>query len=159
MENQESQELWQIGEVARQAGTTVRTVRYYMEEGFIEPAARSAGGFYLFYPGTADTVFFVQKLRNAGFALKEIKALYDARKNGATGHEASSRVLAILKEQKRVVEQKIAAYQKLDTEIQEALDLVRNCQECPRVPTRETCRKCSVLASRKKLPLPVQAII
>ncbi|MBS0014069.1 MAG: MerR family DNA-binding protein, partial [Desulfobacterales bacterium] len=104
-------------------------------------------------------VFFVQKLRDAGFALKQIRALYEARKNGATGHEASRRVLALLEEQKRAVETKIADYQKLEVEISEAMDLVSRCQGCEREPTRETCRKCSVVTSREKLPLPCQAII
>ena len=159
MENNKSENFCQIGEIAKMAGTTVRTVRYYMEEGFIEPATRSAGGFYLFFPQAADTVFFVQKLRDAGFALKQIRALYEARKNGATGDEASSRVLALLEEQKRAVEKKIADYQKLEVEIREAMDLVSRCQGCERAPNRETCRKCSVVTSREKLPLPCQAII
>lgn len=130
-----------------------------MEEGFIEPADRSGGGFYLFSPETADSVFFINKLRDAGFALKQIKALYLARKNGTTGHEASTRVLALLMEQKLAIEKKIKEYQELEAEIKDALELVSQCQGCRHAPTRKICSNCSVLTSRNKLPLPCQAII
>jgi MerR family Zn(II)-responsive transcriptional regulator of zntA len=151
--------LFQIGEIAEKAGVTARTVRYYMEEGFIEPAGRSAGGFYLFAPETAETVFFVQKLKDAGLALKDIKAIYRARQNGQTGNEAYREVLAHLKEQKVLVEKKIADYRQLRTEIEEAMALVAQCDGCQLKPTRENCESCPVVKNAKKIPLPVKAIL
>ena len=148
-----------IGEIAEKAGTSVRTVRYYMEEGFIEAAGRSTGGFYLFAPETGDTVFFIRKLKDVGLSLKEIQAIYTARKTGRTGEEASKKVLAHLTQQKAAVEKKIEDYQRLNAELDEAIKLVAQCRGCTARPSRERCESCAVLRRQKTIPLPVRAIL
>nr|AGF93303.1 protein containing Bacterial regulatory protein, MerR domain protein [uncultured organism] len=159
MKKQHEKTLFQIGEIAKKAGTSVRTVRYYLEEGFIEAVDRSPGGFYLFAPEAADTVFFVRKLKDAGLALKEIKAVYRARREGATGDEACAKVAGHLEQQKASVEQKIADYRQLKAELEEAIHVVCQCEGCQLEPTRQNCENCPVIASRAKLPVPVQAIL
>ena len=37
-----------IGEVARRTGLPVKTIRYYCDEGLLQPRARSSGGYRLF---------------------------------------------------------------------------------------------------------------
>ena len=150
--------LFQIGEIARKAGTSVRTVRYYMEEGFIQATGRSSGGFYLFEPGVAETVFFIQKLKDAGLPLKDIKAIYQARRDGETGDTAYPVVLHHLERQKAMVAQKIADYQRLKIEIEASIELVKQCAGCHIKPSRQNCETCPVLTSRKTLPLPLKAI-
>lgn len=159
MDTTNNQHFLQIGEIASKANTSVRTVRYYMEEGFIEAADRSPGGFYLFTPETAETVFYIHKLKAAGMALKDIKAIYHARQRGQSGEEASSKVLGHLEAQKAIVEKKIADYRQLKTEIDAAIKIVAQCHGCSIAPTSENCRKCPVVKRKKKLPLPVQAIL
>ena len=151
--------MLQIGEVADRAQVTVRTVRYYLEKGFIQAADRSSGGFYLFTPDAAETVFYIQKLKNAGLALQDIEKLYQARAQGATGDQASVRVVDYLQEEKALLEQKIRDYQQLHSEIQAAIQLAQQCHGCTLQPTRETCMACGVLAERERLPLPIQAIL
>lgn len=150
--------LLQIGEIASKAGTSVRTVRYYMEEGFIAPAARSPGGFYLFSSETADTVFYIQKLKNAGLALKDIKAMYRARHSGQPGDEASARVLGHLEAQRALIDQKIADYRHLKAEIEAALEIAGRCRGCSVVPSQENCGDCRVVRRLERLPLPLRAI-
>jgi MerR family Zn(II)-responsive transcriptional regulator of zntA len=158
MNQNASKRFLQIGELAQKAGTSVRTVRYYMEQGFIEAADKTPGGFYLFEPAAADTVFFVQKLKDAGLSLKEIKNIYLARRDGESGDRAYPEVLKHLEAQKSLLEQKIADYQRLKNEIEEAIDIVQDCHGCPLKPTRQNCAACSVVTSRKRLPLPLKAI-
>ena len=152
------QKLCQIGEIAGKAGTSVRTVRYYLEEGFIRASGRSPGGFYLFEPEVAETVFYIQKLKAAGLPLKDIKKIYQARRDGQTGNTAYPVVLAHLEKQRAIVEQKIADYQRLKVEIEASIDLVKQCDGCHVKPTRKNCEACKVVTSQKKLPLPLKAI-
>lgn len=159
MNKNNSKKLVQIGEIAKEARTSVRTVRYYLEEGFIEAADRSRGGFYLFEPEAAETVFFIQKLKDSGLALKDIKKIYQARLNGETGDKAYPVVLQHLEAQKALVEQKLADYQRLKSEIDEAIELVQQCSGCTVKPCRENCENCSVVKSAKKIPWPVKAIL
>ncbi len=159
MSTTHGKQLLQIGEVATRAGVTARTVRYYLEKGFIQAADRSPGGFYLFTPDAADTVFYIQKLKTAGLALQHIEKIYQARAQGTTGDQASTQVVEHLHQEKELLEQKIRDYQKLKSEIEEAIDLARKCHGCSQPPTRENCLACEVFSSRKRLPLPIQAIL
>ena len=158
MKNIKQQHMLQVGEVAKKAGTTIRTVRYYMDEGFIEAADRSPGGFYLFEPEVADTVYYIQKLKDAGLALKDIKAIYRARHDSETGHEGHLKVIDRLEAQKALLEQKISDYRFLKSEIEAAIDIAVLCEGCQKAPTRENCGDCRIVRSAKKIPLPTRAI-
>ncbi len=151
--------LLQIGELARQAGTTIRTVRYYLEEGFIEASERSPGGFYLFDSNAVDKVRFVQRLKELGLPLKEIKALYRIRKEKTRGHDAYPLVLERLAKHRALVERKIAEYFELISELDEAIGLISECEGCEKTPTRENCSACEVLRKRRGVPLPFGAIM
>jgi MerR family copper efflux transcriptional regulator len=68
-----------IGQVARQAGVTVETVRYYEKQGLLMKPARSAAGYRL-YPGDAvQRLQFVLRAKNLGFTLREIVELLNLR--------------------------------------------------------------------------------
>ncbi|MFO7801463.1 MAG: MerR family transcriptional regulator [Desulfovermiculus sp.] len=159
MTTQETLQLLQIGEVAARAGVTARTVRYYLEKGFIHAADRSSGGFYLFTPDAVDTVFYIHKLKEAGLSLKDIEKIYQARAKGSTGDQASTQVVEYLDQEKEILEQKIRDYQRLHFEIEAAIDLARQCHGCSLRPSRETCLACKVISGRDRLPLPIQAIL
>lgn len=151
--------LFQIGEVARQAGTTLRTVRYYLELGFIEASERSPGGFYLFDTSEIDKVRFIQNLKELGLPLKEIKALYKIRKEKKRGHDAYPLVLERLLKHRMAVEKKIKEYSKLKHELDEAIVLVDECKGCEKKPTKENCLACRIVKKRSSIPLPFGAIL
>ncbi|MFO7877755.1 MAG: MerR family transcriptional regulator [Desulfovermiculus sp.] len=159
MNHKNRAKLLQIGEVAERSGVTVRTVRYYLERGFIQADERSPGGFYLFTQNAVDTVFYIQKLRMAGLGLKDIEKIYRARAQGSTGDQASMQVVQYLIQEKEILEQKIRDFQKLKVEIEGAIDLATQCHGCNLRPTRENCLDCKVLSGRDRLPLPIQAIL
>lgn len=153
------QTLLKIGEVAQQAGTTVRTVRYYLEEGFIDHSDRSDGGFYLFDPNVVQKVNFIKKLKELGLSLKEIKALYKIRKENATGDDAYKLVVERLARQQELTEKKIREYQDLNQEIFNAISLVKECAGCRKKPNRENCAACDVVKKWDLVPLPFGAIL
>ncbi|MGK3207488.1 MerR family transcriptional regulator [Amycolatopsis sp. MEPSY49] len=60
-----------IGDLARRTGVPVRTIRFYCDEGLLEPA-RSVGGHRRFDPGTVDRLTMVRRLRALGLGLRSI---------------------------------------------------------------------------------------
>ena len=151
--------LMQIGEVAQEAGVTVRTVRYYLEKEFIQAAERSPGGFYLFHPQAVETVRLIQMLAGLGMPLKEIKELFQIRRREETGDQAYSQVLERLRHQLRLTEKRIQEYARLKDEIQRACQLVERCRGCDKKPNRENCSACPVTSEFDPLPLPFEAIL
>jgi DNA-binding transcriptional MerR regulator len=73
-------ECLRIGDVARQVGTTPRTIRYYEEIGLIpEPPTRPSGGHRLYTPAEVERLAEVMRLKDLlGVSLDELKTLLTA---------------------------------------------------------------------------------
>ena len=148
----------QIGETARRAGATIRTVRYYLQQGLIGAAERSRGGFYLFDEETVDQIGYILRLRELGLSLGEIKQLIDVRRKAPDGETASHQLRDRLAEQLAFTEQKIAQYQALQREISETLGALEKCAGCRSKPGRAVCASCSAFKNLKNWPAPLKAI-
>ena len=66
-----------IGDLARQAGVDVQTVRYYEREGLLEAPARTASGYRAYGPQHLERLNFVRHCRSLDMPLAEIKRLID----------------------------------------------------------------------------------
>lgn len=64
-----------IGRLAKRAGVSVETVRYYEARGLLPNAARSAAGYRQYAPESLRHLRFVQRAKTLGFSLKEIREL------------------------------------------------------------------------------------
>jgi DNA-binding transcriptional MerR regulator len=69
----------QIGLVAERLGLSIRTVRYYEEEGLVEPSARSEGGFRLYSDEDIERLELIKRMKPMGFSVQEMRDLLDAR--------------------------------------------------------------------------------
>lgn len=70
---------WTIGQVARQCGCGVETIRFYEREGLIAQPSRPESGFRKYPPDTVGRVRFIRKSKALGFSLKEIGDLLSLR--------------------------------------------------------------------------------
>ena len=64
-----------IGDLARQAGVDVQTVRYYEREGLLDEPVRSAAGYRIYHPQHLQRLNFVRHCRSLDMSLAEIKRL------------------------------------------------------------------------------------
>ncbi|MGW3383794.1 helix-turn-helix domain-containing protein [Streptomyces albogriseolus] len=65
--------LLTIGELARATGLSVRTIRYWSDEGALPPATRSAGGYRLYDAGSFARLELVRTLRELGLGLTDVR--------------------------------------------------------------------------------------
>ncbi|MGC8519044.1 MAG: Hg(II)-responsive transcriptional regulator [Steroidobacteraceae bacterium] len=68
-------ELSTIGELARQAGVNVETVRYYQRRGLLEEPRRPPGGIRRYGEAHARRLRFIKQAQGLGFSLEEVKDL------------------------------------------------------------------------------------
>ncbi|MGR4853076.1 MerR family transcriptional regulator [Streptomyces sp. LARHCF252] len=61
-----------IGELARHTGLTVRTIRYWSDEGALPPVARSAGGYRLYDAASVARLELIRTLRELGLGLADV---------------------------------------------------------------------------------------
>src|SRR5579859_474469 len=70
-----TEDLMQIGDLAREAGKTVRALHLYEELGLLTPAARSKGRFRLYGPDALTRIRWIGKLQELGFSLGDIQTI------------------------------------------------------------------------------------
>jgi MerR family copper efflux transcriptional regulator len=84
-----------IGQLARQTGVGIETVRFYEREGLLEAPARRESGYRQFTEDVITRLRFIRRAKDLGFSLKEIKELlYLKREEGTTCAEVKERVEA-----------------------------------------------------------------
>ena len=66
-----------IGELARQTGVDVQTVRYYEREGLLEAPARTGSGYRAYGPEHLERLNFVRHCRSLDMPLAEIRRLIE----------------------------------------------------------------------------------
>ncbi|MGW4895788.1 helix-turn-helix domain-containing protein [Kitasatospora sp. NPDC004240] len=64
---------WSIGELAEHAGVTVKTVRYYSDQGLLPEATRSAGGHRRYDSGSLDRLRMIRSLRTLDLPVPEVE--------------------------------------------------------------------------------------
>ena len=61
-----------IGELAREAGVNVQTVRYYERRGLLEEPPRTASGYRKYPESDIARLGFIRRAQSLGFTLGEI---------------------------------------------------------------------------------------
>jgi len=64
-----------IGALSKKAGLSIHAIRYYEKEGLLAKPSRSEGGFRRYGPDTAERLRFIQKAKEFGLTLGEIKRI------------------------------------------------------------------------------------
>lgn len=72
-------ETMTIGELAREAGVGVQTVRYYERRRLLPTASRRASGYREFTRGALERLRFIRRAQELGFTLAEIAELLALR--------------------------------------------------------------------------------
>lgn len=111
-------ELMQIGQVAERTGLSLRTIRFYEENGLVIPTARSEGGFRLYSEHDVSRLEVIKRMKPLGFTLEEMQELLTLLADLESGrgdrehlvdrlrtfHEAATARVVALKDQLAVAE-------------------------------------------------------
>jgi MerR family mercuric resistance operon transcriptional regulator len=99
-----------IGDIARQGGVTVETLRYYEREGLIEAPDRDANDYRKYAPEVVRQIQFIKRAQEVGFTLKDIKELLSLKADpGASCGDVRARAEGKISE----MEEKIAMLQRM----------------------------------------------
>ena len=64
-----------IGALAKSAGATTPTIRYYEEIGLLPPAGRSASGQRVYEDADVERLTFIRRCRDFGFSIDQVRLL------------------------------------------------------------------------------------
>src|SRR5574341_1587839 len=98
-ENGNSRSLMRIGDLAKKAGTTLRTIRYYEQLGLIAPARRTKGGFRLYAEEELRRLRLIKHLQLLDIPLAQVKSFFDQRYRGRVASDIAPAIRDILRQQ------------------------------------------------------------
>ena len=125
-----------IGELAKQTGCPVETIRYYEHEGLLPPAARNPANNYREY-GAAhlERLVFIRRCRTLEMTRQEIRELLHAR---AEPNASCTTINSLIDEHITHVQARVAELNALE---QQLIQLRRQCQNA------HTNHDCGILRS------------
>lgn len=157
--NGNSRELMRIGDLAKRAGTTMRTIRYYEQLGLIAPASRTKGGFRLYANEELRKLRLIKNLQLLDIPLAQVKAFFDQRHTGRVASDIAPAIKGLLQQQLCEMEKRIARYWAMQQSVRETIEILDSCAACSLEPGPEVCPRCPVITSRGEIPLHMQAVI
>jgi Hg(II)-responsive transcriptional regulator len=80
------------GQVARQAGVNVETLRYYERRGLLQAPPREDSGYRAYGADAVRVVRFVKRAQELGYSLADVEALLELEGGGPNSCEAAQRV-------------------------------------------------------------------
>ena len=105
-----------IGDLARRSGVSVRSLRYYEQQGLLE-SERTAGGQRVYGPSAVERVRFIQRLYAAGMPSRAIVELLPCF---STGRATTSMVARMERERDGIaarIRELTAAHERLEEAI------------------------------------------
>lgn len=88
-----------IGDLARAAGVTPRTIRHYEDVGLLPPVPRTTAGYRVYDGDAAARLYRIVALRALGLGVEDLRTVLDHPDETAALREAASRHLAHLDRQ------------------------------------------------------------
>ena len=110
-----------IGQLAKETGTHVETIRYYERQGLIAEPPRRASGYREFPPEYVERIRFIKRAQTLGFTLREISELLAL----ADGNPACKDIRKFAEEKVQVIETRIHDLARIKELLQ---DLVKQCR-------------------------------
>ena len=119
-----------IGQLARQTGTKVETIRFYEKNGLLPAPSRTDGNYRAYEPGHLNRLSFIRRARELGFSLDQIREFL---KRSDDRSQSCAAVDAIAREHRKEVERKIEDLIALKSELDRMIDqcgcgLVADCR-------------------------------
>jgi DNA-binding transcriptional MerR regulator len=134
-----------IGELAKKLDVTARTLRYYEEQGLIQPTERTESKYRLYSEMAIKQVSAILALQDLGFSLSDIASLLARRDNAAENStETRQNTLAItqaqLNRQREALSQKLSLLLNLQQQLDSRVDDINQyCSPCTQQQPNNPC--------------------
>jgi MerR family mercuric resistance operon transcriptional regulator len=103
-----------IGEVAKQAGVTVQTMRFYERSGLLPRPERTESGYRVYAPSDLRRVQLIRQAKRLGFSLEEVKRILRLRQQGSC---PCGEVIGMLEKHLRDTDEQIRQLQRFRLEL------------------------------------------
>ena len=127
-----------IGELAKTAGVTPDTIRYYEREGLLPAPRRKESGYRDYMPEVVDDLLFIKKAQSLGLRLRDVREVLEISSGGKPPCE---HVRATVSARLAEVEKRLRELRALRGTLRETL------QRLDSSPASDAGCKCAVIES------------
>ncbi len=133
---------YSIGQLAKQAGYAVQTVRYYEETGLMPHPPRTEGGQRRYSAEHVDRLLFIRHARDLGFEVEDIRSLLGL---AVDPDQSCAAVDQIARKHLAAIDEKIARLESLRAEVHRMLKAcarskVAECNVIGALTNHKACR-------------------
>lgn len=108
-----------IGELAKQSGTSVQTLRFYERSGLLPKPQRTESGYRMYASGDLRRLELIHQAKRLGFSLDEIKRILRLRQQGSC---PCGEVVQMLEKHLRETDEQIRNLQRFRREVAGTLE-------------------------------------
>ncbi len=148
-------DLMQVGDLAREAGKTVRAIHLYEQMELLKPVGRSKGRYRLYGPEALVRIRWIAKLQELGFSLTDIKAIVKDVEAEAKGSAPSAmvKVREVYKRKLDDARAQIERLRMLEREILASLEYLDTCESaCEPGKLLAECPSCNHHDREREVP-------
>lgn len=109
-----------VTELAKQAGVSADTVRYYSKIGMLKPTRNADNGYQLYGVTDLRRLRFVRAAKNLGYTLSDIRAMFADAEHGDS---PCPRVRAVIEQRIQETEARLAELTALHAKMKHALEV------------------------------------
>lgn len=113
-----------IGEVARRTGLPVKTIRFYCDQGLLQPRGRSDAGYRLFDQEALAELTIIRALRAMDVSIPELAKILEVRRSGVCNCSVLKGSIAA---KMRSIDQRISELRAMQDELARLLDSWQDC--------------------------------
>ncbi len=139
-----SEDLLQVGDLARAAGKTVRAIHHYEEVGLLKPHARSKGRYRLYDQAAVTRVRWIGKMHDLGLSLAQIQEVVATWESAPSAPEAMASIRAMYLQKLQETRAQISNLMSLERELLASIDYLDTCDTCDPDELVAACTSCHV---------------
>jgi MerR family transcriptional regulator, copper efflux regulator len=136
------EQLFRISQVAKQAGKTKRTLRFYEELGILMPRHRTDSGYRMYGEEVLMQIKWIDKLHEMGFSLPEIQKFLQSFQSIGSGPDLMGVLRDFYQGQLAETKTSILRLQNLASELEESIQYMDVCGQCDTKTAASECKSC-----------------
>ena len=123
-------QLIKISEFAEQNQLSPRALRLYEEQGLLEPAQRTKGGFRLYTTEQIDRLKYIQKFQDLGCSLAEIRDMIQEWQDSPTAGQGMKALELAYAKRLSQVREVLTRLKNIEDDLVHSLTFLKGCQVC-----------------------------
>ena len=133
---------YSTGDLAKEAGTTVRTVRFYEEAGLLHAEKRACGAHRCFDQREVDRLRLILDLRAAGFSLAQVQTLFGLKRSRDCAFGAADAFTKTLTHYIDSIDKRLSVLKDLRDSLDTMRAAMKECAGCENINFPTSCESC-----------------